>query len=122
MRPFLLAAIVLATPALAQTAPPRSGDVAKTALSNSPTPSNGPRAQQANQPANSNAMQANTDPAQSAPPMAPADATPQQSMSPAEAMPAPAPLDHYPICKANQFDKCMEPGNGARSHRRSSRR
>ena len=36
----------------------------------------------------------------------------QPSASPDQAFPPPAPLDHYPICKRGQTDKCMEPGGG----------
>ena len=39
------------------------------------------------------------------------------------ALSAPAPLAHYPICKRGQFDKCMEPGNGAgKAHHMRHRR
>ncbi|GAA0320576.1 hypothetical protein GCM10009087_33630 [Sphingomonas oligophenolica] len=31
-----------------------------------------------------------------------------QAPSPDQAYPAPPPLDHYPICKPGQFDKCLE--------------
>ena len=110
---IILAGLAMfATPVLAQTtspAPPPpetqapapadaaapAGGVANTALSNAPTPSDGARAQQGNSPMNS-AAAANNSPAATSP-----DTTPPE-----------APLDHYPICKANQFDKCMEPGNG----------
>jgi len=137
MKTLILATLALATPAASQTMPQtppqaqatppaQSSDaVPNTTLSNDPVPSTGPRAQQADQPANNAAAQANTDPAQPAPPPPPAGATVvvQPAPAPAEAMPAPAPLDHYPICKANQFDKCMEPGNhGAARHRRPRRR
>ena len=30
--------------------------------------------------------------------------------TPDQAYPAPAALDHYPICKKGQYDKCMQPG------------
>lgn len=107
--PLILAGIaLLATPVFAQTTSPPppppetqapadqspAPPVADTALSDSTAPSNGPRAQQANAPTNTAAGANNS--------MATMDAPP------------PAPLASYPICKANQFDKCMEPGNGAR--------
>ena len=34
----------------------------------------------------------------------------QPSVSPEQAFPPPAPLDHYPICKRGQTDKCMQRG------------
>ena len=34
-----------------------------------------------------------------------------QGMSSTE--PAPAPMDHYPVCKPGQYDKCMERGSGS---------
>jgi len=41
-----------------------------------------------------------------------ANVTFQPSVSPDQAFPPPPPLDHYPICKRGQTDKCMEPGGG----------
>lgn len=128
---LILAGIALfATPVLAQTAgpdtpppadqaptppaPPAAGDpmqtppsggVANTELSNAPTPSAGPRAQQGNSPANS-AADANMSPAATAP-----DTTPVEQ-----------PLAKYPICKANQFDNCMEPGNGGGKAKKKAQR
>lgn len=110
-------------------APAGPGQVAPTPLSNSPTPSDGPRAQQGNSPDNTSTTQ------QSGGGLAPADApTPppppgatvvqQPSADPNQAFPPPAPKDHYPICKANQFDGCMEPGSGhgGRHHAKRHRR
>ncbi|OYY68645.1 hypothetical protein [Sphingomonas sp. 28-63-12] len=90
-RTFILTGLALmASPAFAQTAPAPT-TIPDTALSTETTPSTGPRSLEADLPSNT--------------------ATPQA------AMPAPA-LDHYPICKAGEFDHCMEPGNGpAKKHR-----
>lgn len=74
-----------------------STQVPDTTLSNSPMPSTGPRAQEANQPTNS-AADANNSPL---------------ATDPARTSAAPA-MKSYPICRAGQFDDCMEPGNGSR--------
>jgi hypothetical protein len=44
--------------------------------------------------------------------------------APAMAEPAPAPLDHYPVCKKGQYDKCIEAGssNGGTHHAMHRRR
>lgn len=34
--------------------------------------------------------------------------------TPSQAYPAPAPLDHYPICKRGQTDQCMQRGAARR--------
>ena len=54
-------------------------------------------------------------------PLAPGQtATFQPAQSPDQAFPAPAPLTTYPVCKAGQFDKCIQRGEG-RSPRRGRR-
>jgi len=121
-----LATIALPAYAQDQTAPapatpPAAGSttngIPNTTLSTSPTPSNGPRAQEGNLPSNNAAAAAGGGEQPATPPMS-APVAPGQpvvaapSPSPDTALPAPAPLDHYPICKRGQFDKCMEPGNG----------
>ena len=45
----------------------------------------------------------------------------QPAASPDQAYPAPAPLASYPICKAGQYDNCMQ-GSGSRSSRSRRRR
>lgn len=45
-------------------------------------------------------------------------ATFQPAQSPDQAYPAPAPLASYPVCKAGQFDKCIQRGEGTRTARR----
>lgn len=101
----------------ATTTPSTTNGIPNTALSTSPTPSNGPRAQEGNLPSNNAAAAAGGGEQPANPPMSqpampgqPVIAAP--SPSPDTALPAPAPLDHYPLCKKGQFDKCMEPGNG----------
>lgn len=134
-----LAALLLAAPAVAQTsptpapaptqsAPSTTNGIPDTTLSTSPTPSTGPRAQEGNLPTN-NAAAASGGGAQPATPVMSEPAAPGTPMtalpsaSPDTALPAPAALDHYPICKAGQFDKCMEPGNnGATTRRHRARR
>lgn len=126
---FLACTLLLAAagPALAaQTqpqppAPPGPDQVASSPLSTSPTPADGPRAQQGDSPANNDAAEAGgglapTTPPVTAPPGTPVIAAP--SPDPNTAFPPPAPLDHYPICKADQFDNCMEPGPRRPKHRR----
>lgn len=144
MNRLILAALAFATPAIAQTTQPQAPQpdqtttsqpaptdpnaqtdpnappVANTPLSNQPVPSNGPRAQQGDTPANNAAARAGG--GEMTPPTYAPAGTPVATPSPAEAMPAPAPLDHYPICKANQFDKCMEPGHRSSSKARARRR
>lgn len=94
-----LATIALPVYAQDQAAPPppaaTTNGIPNTTLSTSPTPSDGPRAQEGNLPSNNAAAAAGGG---------------EQSTE--AVMAAPAPLDHYPICKRGQFDKCMEPGNG----------
>ena len=125
----LMIAVALATfafPAYAQdqsTPPPApppaatTNGIPNTTLSTSPTPSNGPRAQEGNLPSNNAAAAAGGGQQPANPPMSEPAAPGQPviaapSPSPDTALPAPAPLDHYPICKRGQFDKCMEPGKG----------
>ncbi|MFK9738620.1 hypothetical protein ACJENG_24720, partial [Escherichia coli] len=83
-----------------------------------------PRAQQGNSPANA----ATTDqagggmqPPPAPPPPPGATVVAQPSADPNQAFPPPAPKDHYPICKANQFDGCIEPGAGTAHHARAKR-
>ncbi|CAN5424656.1 hypothetical protein BH09PSE4_BH09PSE4_22140 [soil metagenome] len=112
---FLAAAAILAAPAFAQTTPSTTNGIPNTPLSTSTAPSDGARAQEGNMPANS--ATATTPGAEPAAPMlsgpvtseTPVVAAPSPSV--AEALPAPAPMDHYPMCKRGQFDHCMEPGN-----------
>lgn len=122
-----VACATLALPAFAQdqtttTTPPppaasTTNGIPNTALSTSPTASNGPRAQEGNLPSNNAAAAAGggeqpATPAMSAPAAPGQPVVTMPSPSPDTALPAPAPLDHYPLCKKGQFDKCMEPGNG----------
>ncbi|MDH7973027.1 hypothetical protein QH494_12640 [Sphingomonas sp. AR_OL41] len=89
---FAVALATIALPVYAQgqtTTPPSTNGIPDTMLSTSSAPSTGPRAQEGNLPSNNAAA------------------------TTSGAVPAPAPLDHYPICQRGQFDKCMEPGNGA---------
>lgn len=118
------------TPPPATTTPSTTNGIPNTALSTSPTPSNGPRAQEGNLPSNNAAAAAGGGeqpgtPAMSAPAAPGQPVVTMPSPSPDTALPAPAPLDHYPLCKKGQFDKCMEPGNGggggAVHHRRRHR-
>lgn len=88
--------LAFAAPVIAQTSPTPS-QIPDTALSTAPTPSTGPRAQEANQPSNSAASANNS-----------ALATDPTRVNAAPAMAS------YPICKAGEFDHCMEPGNGPR--------
>ncbi|CAN5250509.1 hypothetical protein BH10PSE14_BH10PSE14_12270 [soil metagenome] len=91
----IILAVALATialPVYAQgqtTPPPANSGIPNTMLSTSSDPSTGPRAQEGNLPSNNAAAGVSGE------------------------LAAPAPLDHYPICQRGQFDKCMEPGNGA---------
>lgn len=92
-----------APPPQTDSAAPGGGDVPNTQLSTEPTPSTGPRAQEATMPGNS-AVPANMSNMATAP----------QTTAPEQ------PLAHYPICKKGQFDNCMEPGNGG--HKAGKRR
>lgn len=90
MKLILLAALAVATPAVAQdttatATPPTSTTATPTAGGYQPST---PALQGAPQPG----------------------VTPQfvPAPSPDQAFPPPAPLDHYPICKRGQFDKCLE--------------
>jgi hypothetical protein len=128
---LLAGAALIAAPAFAQTAPAptppapsATNGVPNTALSTSPTPSSGPRAQQGNTPANNDAATAGTSGGGEQPALPPQNmpAAPGQApiAAPSEPVatalaPPPAPLDHYPVCKADQFTGCIEPGN---RHRR----
>ena len=93
-----IAALALPLSAQAQTAPPTApsttNGIPDTTLSTSPTPSMGPRAQEGNMPSNNAAAAAGGG-------EQPATLTST----------APAPLDHYPLCKRGEFDHCLEPGN-----------
>jgi hypothetical protein len=51
-------------------------------------------------------------PAMSQPATPGATVTFQPSAAPDQAFPPPAALEHYPVCKRGQTDKCMEPGHG----------
>jgi len=121
---LLLAAV--AAPTVAQqsspqpTGPTGPDSVSPTPLSTDSTPADGPRARQGDVSANRDAAAAGGGLMPPPPPPPPPNATmvPAPSPSPIQAFPPPAPLDHYPICKANQFDGCMEPGAGPhRQHR-----
>jgi len=83
--------------AAAQTGPTTTNGIPDTALSTASTPSTGPRAQEANLPSNSAASANNS----------------ALATDPTRVTAAPA-MVSYPICKAGQFDDCMEPGNGPR--------
>ena len=102
---ILTGLVLLASPVVAQTGPTTTNGIPDTALSTATTPSTGPRSREAD-------LQPNT------------AARAEQSMlavAPQSTLPAPA-LDPYPLCKAGEFDHCMEPGNGpAKKHRRSKR-
>jgi hypothetical protein len=102
VKQLTLVLIALATPAFAQMTPAKPSDapnavngIPNTQLSTSTDPSNGPRSKEADLPSNT------TNPAAAG-----------------AAAPAPAPLDHYPICKRGEFDHCMEPGNHPARHKR----
>ncbi len=84
-------------PAAAQTGPTTTNGIPDTALSTAPTPSTGPRAQEAKLPSNSAANANNS----------------ALATDPTRVTAAPA-MVTYPICKRGQFDDCMEPGNGPR--------
>jgi hypothetical protein len=89
---FAVALATILLPVYAQgqtTTPSATNGIPDTTLSTSSAPSTGPRAQEGNLPSNNAAANVSGE------------------------LPAPAPLDHYPICQRGQFDKCMEPGNGA---------
>ncbi len=93
----MLAVTMLANaPATAQTSA-TSSQIPNTTLSTAPTPSTGPRAQEGNVPSNSAASANNS-----------ALATDPTGVSAAPAMMS------YPICKAGEFDHCLEPDNGPR--------
>ena len=126
MHRILLAALALAAPATAQTSPQppvpesRTG-IPNTTLSNEPVPSTGPRARQSNRsPGNNASIEANASvqPRAVTPIAAGSTIVFQPAPPPSEAYPAPAPLGSYPVCRANQFDKCLEPGARKRSARR----
>jgi len=51
------------------------------------------------------------------PPPAGTVAQVQQQPTPDQAFPAPAPMAKYPVCKAGQYDNCMQ-ASGGRSRRR----
>lgn len=129
MHRVLLAAIVLAAPANAQTAQPpvpesRTG-IPNTRLSDEPVPSTGPRPQQSNRsPGNNASIEANAavQPRPQAPITPGSTVVFQPAPPPGDAYPAPAPLDSYPVCRANQFDKCIEPGARKSGGKRSPRR
>lgn len=120
MHRILIAALALAAPAAAQTAPqPQAApaaagpEVPRTELSNQPVPSNGPRAQQAaRSPGNNASVDANAMVLARPVATVPAGAAVQfqPSVSPSEAFPPPPAQASYPVCKGNQYDKCMEPG------------
>lgn len=59
-------------------------------------------------------------PAMSGPMQPGATVTFQAAPSPDQAYPAPAPLAKYPVCKAGQFDKCIQASDarGSRAKRR----
>lgn len=110
-------------PATQANQPPAPGGpdaVAPTPLSTSTAPSDGPRADQGQTPANDAAANAGGGmaPPPAPPPPPGATVVPVASPAPSEAFPPPPPLDHYPICKAHQFDKCMEPGPRVRHKKR----
>jgi len=107
---------LIAAPVLAQTASaPDAQAVPSTPLSTAPTPADGPRAQEGNLPSNNGtaatpgAQPATPDMSGPVTPQTPVITTPSPAV--ADAMPAPAPKDHYPVCKKGQFDQCIEPGN-----------
>ncbi|MEO5866310.1 MAG: hypothetical protein ABIS14_14565 [Sphingomonas sp.] len=120
LKVLLAGAALIAAPAFAQTtpapdqaqtmpaptgaAPMTTNGVPNTALSTSPTPSDGPRAQQGNSPANNDASMAGGGTPMSAPP------TPTAST-----------MDKPPVCKANEFSGCTEPGNGGGSHHHAAK-
>lgn len=104
--PLAIGLAILVGPAFAQsTTPTTANGIPNTALSQEPTPSVGPRAQEADMPSNT-ASQANNS---------------MLAVAPESTMPAPA-LTHYPLCKAGEFDHCMEPGNGPRKPGKRHRR
>ena len=96
---LLAAAVIIATPAIAQQTPPADPAAAPAAAPAAPAAADPVGGYQPSKPALSG-------------PAAPG-VTPQfvQAPPPDQAYPAPAPLAHYPICKRGQFDKCMERGS-----------
>ena len=93
MKILILAAFVIATPAVAQTVPhsaPVPAD--STTPIGDPTPGGyGPANTTLTVPPGANIVY-------------------QQAPSPDQAYPAPAPLAKYPLCKKGQTDKCIERG------------
>lgn len=129
MHRILLAALALAAPATAQTTQPPVPEshtgIPNTALSNEPVPSTGPRARKSNRsPSNNASIEANASvqPRAVTPIAAGSTIVFQPAPPPSEVYPAPAPLASYPVCHANQFDKCVEPGARKASGKRSMRR
>lgn len=114
---YLLAAgaalLVTAVQAHAQTTPSTTNGIPNTTLSTSTQPSTGPRSREGDLPSNNAAAAMGG--GMQAPPTVQVDANGApmpRSPSANEAFPAPAPMAHYPMCSAGQFDECMEPGNG----------
>jgi len=92
MKILIMAALVAATPALAQTTPAP----ADSAPTTTPAPADPVGGYQPSHPAISGPVTAGTPVVfQAAPP-------------PDQAYPAPPPLDHYPPCKKGQYDKCLQ--------------
>lgn len=129
MHRILLAALALAAPAQSQMTPPGAEQSAKetstTAQSTESVPSTGPRARQAaRSPRNNASIAANA--TIQAPPLTPIPAgaiiefRPAPSLS--DAFPPPAALESYPVCKSNQYDKCVEPGMRKGGAKRTMRR
>ncbi|WCM28075.1 hypothetical protein NDN01_03875 [Sphingomonas sp. QA11] len=90
MKLILLAALAVATPAMAQ-------DMS-TSQTTSTTAADPVGGYQPSQPALSGTPQPGVKPVF------------VQAPSPDQAFPPPAALAHYPICKRGQFDKCMQRG------------
>ena len=130
MKMLLLAAVALATPAIAQNQPttdsPQAPAQATTpqdampAQQSAPTDTNNAQQPPSNmeqpQPANDAAAMAPNGGYQPATPPLSGQPAPGQQVtfqagkSPNEAYPAPAPLKSYPICKKGQTDKCRQRG------------
>lgn len=129
MKLTILAALAVATPALAQTTPAAPGQT-MTPPATEPAPSADPAMEQEAGPAKAAAPMERaktrpragqdttadslgyqpSQPPMSGPMVPGATVRFQPSMSPDQAFPPPAPLASYPICKRGQYDKCMQRG------------